>query len=192
MPGHEDIFQEGEEKGPYIETGSGMRFYIQHPEFNIEDIAEGLAKSCRYNGHCSKFYSVAEHSYMVSLLVHPTRALTGLMHDATEAYLSDVPAPFKQLLPDWKEIDVALEAKLYEHFGLEHHQDIKECDWLALFIEAYHLLPSKGVGWTDPDNYRQQAIELLAAEPMWTPQGWSWQYAEKKFLERYYDLTYQA
>src|SRR5262249_40410739 len=62
----------------------------------IEDIAQGLAHECRFNGHVREFYSVAEHCVRVSWLVPQAFALEGLLHDASEAYLKDVPSPLKK------------------------------------------------------------------------------------------------
>ena len=101
----------------FIETYTGLHFYPYHgcPQFNILDIAHALSMCTRYNGHASKFYSVAEHSVMVANIMETFGTgdpLEGLMHDATEAYLSDVPAPFKKHLPDWQKFDEQLETKL--------------------------------------------------------------------------------
>lgn len=149
----------------YCETRSG-RFYINDPVFNIEDIAHSLSRLCRYNGHCDGFYSVAEHSILVAWLLgewdQPVDVvMQGLLHDATEAYLSDVPAPFKQLLPDWKRLEHTLETQLYTDFNLgEKSPMVKKADWYALFIEANQMLPSKGEGWHDPLGVREDAIKI--------------------------------
>ena len=65
----------------------------------IEDIAVSLSHQCRFGGHCMQFYSVGEHSLNVAGMStdHATKLL-GLLHDATEAYLIDVPRPYKQLI----------------------------------------------------------------------------------------------
>ena len=146
------------------EVHSGKYFDIQNPVFDITDIAHSLSKLCRFNGHTERFYSVAEHSVLVAWLLdkweQPTTVvLQGLLHDATEAYLSDVPAPFKHLLPDWRALDKSLETKLWEHFGLgEKSPMVKKADWYALFIEANALLPSKGEWFHDPMNVRSDAL----------------------------------
>jgi hypothetical protein len=65
----------------------------------IEDIAHSLANQCRFTGHTMRFYSVAEHSLCVAdeLLDHDDQVvLTALLHDASEAYLSDIASPVKQ------------------------------------------------------------------------------------------------
>src|SRR4051812_23383484 len=90
---------------PYIETVSGKKIYFNEPTedmFDIKDIAHALSMNCRYTGHCSRFYSVAEHSVHVSNLLKGTSLeLAGLLHDASEAYITDIASPIKQFLPDY-------------------------------------------------------------------------------------------
>lgn len=64
-------------------------------QIHIEDIARGLAHKCRWNGQTRTYYSVAEHSIEVMKMCGPEFALWGLLHDAGEAYLGDVPDPIK-------------------------------------------------------------------------------------------------
>ena len=74
-------------KEPWIQTYTGKQYaYFEcGPEqICIEDIARALSNLCRFTGHCKKFYSVAQHSVLVS---HRTKnPFLGLMHDADEAY----------------------------------------------------------------------------------------------------------
>src|SRR4051812_12365507 len=75
--------------GPSIMLQSGAWFDFAAPQsspFTIEDIAHGLANICRYSGQCSRFYSVAEHSLLVSDVAVGFE-LEALMHDAAEAFL---------------------------------------------------------------------------------------------------------
>lgn len=86
--------------GDWQQTYTGRRFYIEDPrpeDVDIFDIAVSLGNLCRYGGNCP-FYSVAEHSILVSYIVPPEYALAGLMHDATEAYMCDVIRPVKRAL----------------------------------------------------------------------------------------------
>ena len=85
----------------FISTFLGNRFYPQNPcveDIDIEDIAHGLAYTCRFNGQSTAFYSVAQHSLMVADLVADELKLEALMHDAAEAYLGDVVKPLKEAL----------------------------------------------------------------------------------------------
>jgi len=179
---------------PGIETYTGELFDLDNPKFNIEDIAHALSLTTRYGGHSKKFYSVAEHSVLVSEILEQwgdPYLMEGLMHDASEAYLSDVPAPFKRFLPDWKKIDKELEIALAKHYDLKYPRSAnnKAADWVALFIEAYDLLPSKGIGWfwQDPEQLRGLAIDYRTNHEF-QAYCWSPRKAEKRFLRRYYQL----
>lgn len=82
----------------WVATHTGKKFDIfnvKPEDICIEDIAHALAHKCRYNGHCATFYSVAEHSIYVSAAVPKQFAMYGLLHDAAEAYLTDIPRPIK-------------------------------------------------------------------------------------------------
>lgn len=151
---------------PHVQTSSGLYFTLEDPEFRLHDIAHSLSMLCRFNGHTDRFYSVAEHSMFVGALMELDGAeqiKEGLLHDATEAYLSDVPSPFKQFLPDWKRFDDRLDADLRLHYGLPSSktEECKTADWLALFIEAYLFLPDRGEGFQDPHGLRDRAVALV-------------------------------
>ncbi|RVN04626.1 HD domain-containing protein [Sinorhizobium meliloti] len=117
-------FSRRERLGDWMQTYTGRKFWPMDPradEVLIEDIAHSLSLQCRYAGHCLRFYSVAEHS------VHLARhlrwqgvevALWGLLHDASEAYLVDVPRPVKPHLPGYKEAESKVMAAVCERFGL--------------------------------------------------------------------------
>jgi len=106
-----------------ITTFSGISFWPLLPnpdDIRIDDIAHALAHQCRFAGHTRLFYSVAEHSVRVSQLCRPEDALWGLLHDASEAYLSDVPAPLKEL-PEFEPYRAAernLQGAVAQRFGL--------------------------------------------------------------------------
>lgn len=157
----------------FIETYSGLRFSFDEPNFCLEDIAHALSNTCRYGGHCSEFYSVAEHSCLVAAIMRE-RDLgdprEGLLHDATEAYLSDVPAPFKQYLPDWQKIDDDLDAALRKHYGIgEKSKGCKEADRIALFIEARFLMADGGECYHDPWGLKEVAYSMANYSPKWVP-----------------------
>ena len=98
-------------KGPWIATHAGRRFYFEAPhpdDVDITDVAHALSNLCRFTGHVNRFYSVAEHSINVSLLVPPEDALQGLLHDAHEAYIGDCSSPLKRAIGyDYRRLDTA-------------------------------------------------------------------------------------
>ena len=120
---------------------------IQPSDVHIEDIAHALSLICRFNGHIDKFYSVAEHSLLVSKAAGEAYsdevALVGLLHDATECYISDIPRPIKSLLPGYKELELSVEKVIFRAFGLNHHlmSLVKEFDTAILVDEANALMP---------------------------------------------------
>lgn len=155
-----------EPTGPWIKTRFGT-FHVDNPVFDIRDIAHALAFIVRFNGHVERFYSVAEHSALVCALMAIKVGgdpLEGLMHDATEAYLSDVPKPFKQRLPELGEWDAKLELAMRTQFNLplEITPECKKADWLALAIEAICLLEDKGESFTYPPGIYEEALELIS------------------------------
>lgn len=135
---------------PYIETSIGRKFHLlaAHPGFNIAEIAHALSNACRYGGHCSQFYSVAEHSVLVSEIAEELKLcdpFEALMHDASEAYLCDIPGPWKCLLPDYRALESALEEKLQAFFDLPPKSvGCKHADLIALMVEGRVLLTSRG------------------------------------------------
>src|SRR4051794_32940266 len=88
-------------KGGYglIITSTGKWFDVFNPnpaDVDIEDIVHALSMQCRFTGHTKEFYSVAQHSVLVSLTCPSVDALYGLVHDGSEAYLSDIARPVKK------------------------------------------------------------------------------------------------
>jgi hypothetical protein len=126
-------------------TGKKLKpFDPSQAEIDIKDIAHSLSMMCRFNGHCSRFYSVAEHSILLSTLVSKPAAFYGLMHDAAEAYLSDIPKPIKMRLPDAINIEDTIMKQICEKFNIPVNDDIitevKEADLRMLETERIALI----------------------------------------------------
>lgn len=148
-----------------IETYKGHKFYLDMPIFDVEEIAHAISKKCRFNGHCRRFYSVAEHSLLVSGLMEQYGLgdpFEGLMHDAHEAYLPDVPSPWKPLMPEFCAIEHDLEAKMRINYGLPPvpTDGCKMADRIAMCVEANQLMPSKGQDWICPPAVRERANRM--------------------------------
>lgn len=123
-------------------TSSGLNFNplkILPDEINIVDIAHALSNICRYNGHCRFFYSVGQHSILLTQYILQSKlpnklylAKYALLHDASEAYLCDIPDPLKKL-PQFEFYKVAeynLQSSIYKKYGLEAQipDDVKLLD----------------------------------------------------------------
>jgi uncharacterized protein len=154
----------------WVETRTGISFHPFDPkpeEVDIRDIAHSLSMLCRFNGHCSEFYSVAEHSIrVVDLLaaqdIHtPAGLLRGLLHDAGEAYVSDIPRPIKKNVSTFRVIEKNICSVIFERFYISSKEIY--FDYLS---QAPHLLFTNGEGVLtsiDIDDYIKQADNILLA-----------------------------
>lgn len=129
----------------FMKTYSGNLFYpddIENSTFCIEDVAHSLSKLCRFGGHTKGFYSVAQHSVLVSHLVPSDMAMTALLHDATEAYLVDLPRAVKYMLPDYLELEDKLMSHLAKIFSVSYPfpPEVKVADNIALATERRDLM----------------------------------------------------
>ena len=169
-------------------TGQAVAPLNPDPEtLFIEDIAHALSNACRFVGHVDRFYSVAQHSVLCSDLVAkkaPDLALTALMHDASEAYLSDIARPIKSQ-PEfgdvYKAVETGLEVVIANRFGLyyPYPEIIKWADNVLLRSEQRDLMPRT------PEALKFTHGEFLPffIEP-WLPAA-----AEVWFLETYARLS---
>jgi hypothetical protein len=113
----------GAAKDGWMQTLTGRKVFplrMTPAMISIEDIAGSLSKMCRYAGHCERFYSVAEHCVHVARHARTELKLTALLHDASEAYLVDVPRPLKPFLPGYYEIEESIALVVAQRFGLIH------------------------------------------------------------------------
>lgn len=133
----------------WIETVSGIAFFPFRPTaamVSIEDIAHALSSTCRWNGHTTQFYSVAEHSILMSDYLRgrghsKETCLTALLHDAAEAYVSDVPGPIKPHFPGFKEMEEGIDRAVAKKFGSNYPFDpvVKELDRAMIGTEHDQL-----------------------------------------------------
>lgn len=174
---------------PSIQLASGRFFDFTSfdvKQIEIEDIAHALSQLCRFTGHCKKFYSVAQHSVLVSHLVPAQYALAGLLHDATEAYINDLSRPLKIIVPAYGEFEhTRLWPTIAARFDLPDvlPQCIKEADNIALVTEKRDLMP-KPVGATDEWAWAEEIPRMPQKIKPVMPAG-----AKRMFLARYRALT---
>lgn len=169
----------------WITTQSGKHFdytSLSADAICIEDIACALSNICRFTGHVQDFYSVAQHSVHVSYLVPPEFALEALLHDAAEAYCSDINSQLKQLLPDYRRQIKAVEAVIAAKFGLPASMSaaVKQADLVMLATERRDLDLDDGKHWPMLDGIEADTTFLIA--PLNPRQ------ARVLFLQRYNDL----
>lgn len=125
----------------WILTHTGRKFYMlseSTSDIDIQDIAHSLSHQCRYAGHCKQFYCVAEHCVLLAQYVQANFPDEGkldmmrwaLMHDASEAYLVDIPAPIKPLLTNYYKLEADLMRRVTTRFGFsdEMPQEIRAID----------------------------------------------------------------
>lgn len=177
---------------PYITVANGKRFYPSRPEFDIDVIAGALSKQCRFGGHIIRHYSVAEHSVLVATLMrrlHLGNPFEGLMHDAQEAYLPDMPTPWKVQLPDYTKLERSIEIPLRTWAGLPItlSDGCKKADHLALYIEAIQLVEGGLASLWSCENWDKD-LKALADEYLSTrtyPLGCDDHTAKVEFLLAY-------
>lgn len=171
--------------GDWLQTWRGVQFYPLDPrpeDILIEDIAHALARQCRFSGHTRVTYSVAEHSVRVSQIVPAEDALWGLLHDASEAYLVDLPRPLKRL-PEFARYRLAeadLMVVICDRFGLRHiePESVREADAVLLATEARDLMGPRPAPWSAMPEPLPEVIHPWAAE-----------LAESVFLDHFKRLT---
>lgn len=191
--------------GGFMYTWSGKKFYPLHPEvleIDVRDIAHALARNNRYGGHLDcPLYSVAQHSvHVMELAFEKYRReigklyglgaamfqLQALLHDASEAYMMDMPYPIKKILPDFQKLEARLEQHIMDYFNLPYpvHPIIKEVDKKIRVAEAHSLsfgweidtfLENIGPNSEEYLNYKIVPLDAFTAEKM--------------FLDNFYALT---
>ena len=172
----------------WIETFTGRKFHILNPvaaEVHIEDIAHALSLITRFTGHTRVFYSVADHSLRVSRACDPIFALDALLHDGSEAFLSDLNSPLKHSsdMSRYRIAEKRVQLAIAERFGLslKEPENVKLVDRRMLVTEKRDLMSGNGPAWeyfTDVLPFPETVVPLSAQE------------AEREFLRRFRALTY--
>lgn len=168
--------------GGWIQTYTGRAFYpmdARPEDIDPADIAHALSMLCRYGGHVRRFYSVAEHCVLMSHAVSPENALWALLHDATEAYLVDLPRPIKRTLPDYGVAEQRLMYVIAQRFGIvpEEPFEVKQADNCILVDECERLMAKVPESlWQTP----RLGVRIEALAP---------HFAEGRYLDRLRELT---
>ena len=185
----------------FIRTYTGLHFDPVEPDaekIRIGDIAHALSLLCRANGHVTHFYSVAQHSIVCAKEAEARNLsrkirLACLLHDASEAYLSDVTRPVKPQLPFYLEVETRLQDLIWRRFLGEdlteaERKEVFAIDDAVLALEfrdlmyeeigdqyrdlkgSYALSPAKDPGETEREFLEMaemlSAADVAHAEPL--------------------------
>ncbi len=171
--------------GDWIQTFTERQFWPLDPkpeDVCIEDIAHSLSLTCRYGGHCKRFYSVAEHSIHVATGVEMgggdyLECLRALLHDAGEAYLCDIQRPIKPFIIGFAEIEARVEEAIGEAFNIEMVKSplIKDIDTRIVVDEVEAVVGKASMDW-----HRQLGAAVGIRIPAWAPED-----AERRFLSEF-------
>lgn len=182
MIGHEG-------RGDWMQTFTGRRFYPLDPragDVDPSDIAHALGMICRFGGHLSRFYSVAEHSVLVSRAVDRRYALRGLLHDAGEAYVGDMVRPLKRSMSAYCTAEERVMAAICEKFGIPakapcaEQQAVKTVDLRILLDERDALMAPCRHPWASLEGVEPLGVRI---------EGWAPDVAAMAFLDRLYELV---
>ena len=177
-----------ERAGDWMQTFTGRQFWPMDPrpeDLDILDIAHALSLLCRFGGHCQRFYSVAEHSVHVARSLPRHLQLWGLLHDASEAYLVDVPRPVKPFLEGYADAERAVMLTIIQRYWLELGDAgnfmptaVKQADNRILVDERQQNMAS-GREWGSLSGLVPLGVTL---------QYWAPGEAESQFLDLFYAL----
>jgi hypothetical protein len=183
------------DRGDWIQTFTGRAFYPLDPDprdICVEDIAHALANLCRYGGHTRHFYSVAEHCILLSRYVQASPdlkhgdmsafALWALLHDASEAYLVDLPRPVKGMLSEYRAIEGRVLSAIAVRFAMtaEIPELVKSLDRRILTDERTALMAEPPLRWaTDAEPLGVIVTGLSPAR------------AEREFLDEFHRLAWE-
>jgi uncharacterized protein len=172
--------------GGWIQTFTGRSIHPANPspdEIHIEDIANALARQCRFGGHCLRFYSVAEHCVLLCDHATGPNKFAALMHDASEAYLADIPRPIKPILTQYHAIERHLMAMIADKYGFAWPlpDEVKYLDTAIITDERQQNMARMAV---DADQWGAPHPALGVMLQFWTPE-----IATFEFMARFYQLS---
>lgn len=169
----------------YLKTYTGLKVDALNPDpdtIELRDIAHALSLNCRGNGQVVYFYSVAQHCINAYLEAveqnYPLKVqIYCLLHDAAEAYVTDLIRPIKQYIPKYQEIEDTFLKAIFTHFELgeptaEEWKMVKFVDDAILEYDLVYLLreplPKEGfrtkrlpdLDYVKPTIIEKQFIEI--------------------------------
>lgn len=167
-------------------TRNGIEYYPMDPrpeEVLIDDVAHALSRICRFGGHVNcEWYSVAEHSILVSEMCDPKDALEGLLHDAAEAYVGDMVSPLKRSMKEFSAVERLNHRAISTALGIRYDMpySVEEADLRMLLTEAGRFMPNTQGFPTFAAPYSDSEIVFKNMRP---------DIARDAFLRRYWELV---
>jgi len=181
----DNLFSKTERNGHYVWSYKGLKLWPSDPrmsDFDIVEIANAISKDCRFGGQIHDFYSVAEHSVIMSFLT--ADPLAGLLHDGLSEYLlRDMPKPTKRMLPDYNEMEHHLMLVGSDKYGIVLGPQLKELDQRLVADEAMVLFPM------EPSWLKQWPLPCLGDSVKNLIKCWDHDTARGMFLRRYIDIV---
>lgn len=209
----------------HMTTISGADYHLDGPRtlslegrpVLIGDIAHHLSLINRFTGATTRPYSVAEHSLLCADIAEHEGAPVGLqmamlMHDAHEAYTTDLSSPAKVAVNSYSMGTLGVAAwSLFEdvhadtvrqHFNLTtafkgYKRDIRRIDLVALATERRDVTaycPKANGPWAVLNDGTSEAVQpadwINLSEPK--REALSWKYWRQAFLNRYTQLKAQT
>ncbi|MEE8598866.1 MAG: hypothetical protein V3S69_05055 [Dehalococcoidales bacterium] len=157
-------------------------------DIELDVLAHSLSQINRFTGHLDAPYSVAQHSVWVANKLELMGAnmnlqRAGLLHDGSESFLSDIPSPYKKLLPDYQALETTFQNMVYRAFNVSYLNDFSlliYCDRLAGLTEARDLHPYDFnlLDWVEAQKWDTVVKLQDKIEPL------HWMDAKKKFLDK--------
>ena len=170
----------------YITTYTGRRINPLEADedmIDIRDVAHSLSLMCRANGHSRYFFSVAQHSIncakeAVERGLDARTVLFCLLHDGSEAYLSDVTRPVKKELDYYLKAEKELQDAIYKRFAgrvpdSREARDVLQMDNLMLSLEFHEYMPedingdyrkirsSVSCAYEEPDRVEKEFLAIF-------------------------------
>lgn len=161
-----------------ILTFSGQRIWPLEPDpkkIHLVDIAHHLSNLCRYTGAVSIFYSVGEHSIRMADYIDEEFKSWALLHDASEAYLQDLPAPIKHM-PEMKPYRDA-EERMMEAVAKRFDLPCPEPPEVSYLDQAIRVNEMRDLKGRKPRNGDPKPLLMGSIIP-WNPRS-----TKKLFLE---------
>lgn len=184
----------------HFATASGLAVNPINPTvdmIHLEDIATALSNNCRWSGHTPEPYSIAQHSIMVMAVLEIVLGKSctnemrrqALLHDASEAYMCDIPAPLKQQMPEYERIEEGLQKTIAIKFGVRFpwNEAVHLADKASMVVLEAPICDKKR-DWfsyydeTEPYRSWIKALEARAL-PMMTDKVWPAYVARSVFME---------